>query len=114
MKTSNEFYQELKNMQAACEAQLKADAAAIYGDQVNVHVVIDIHQIPYNMMPDASHTQIRDDAAQYLQFSEGAFTPGLYSKHRKIKIVFEDEPESNIQNPRLTDAVGQAVTSNQP
>lgn len=103
MKT-NEFYEELKNMQAACEAQLKADAEKRFGVELQVGVGISVYNIPWNMMPEGSKT-ITNESSQWKSYNEGAFKPNMHSQSRKFKIVFEDEPESSIQNP---------VTSNQP
>ena len=102
MKTTNEFYQELKNMQAACEAQLKADAEKLFGGELQVSVAISVHGIPWSMMPECSRT-ITHESSQWKHYNEGTFKPNIHSHCRKFKIVFEDEPESSIKIPDLPD-----------
>jgi len=104
MKTTNEFYEELKNMQAACEAQLKADAEKLFGGELSVNVGISVHGIPWDMMPEGSKTMTHE-SNQWKHYNEAnPFKPSIFSNWRKFKIVFEDEPESS--NPVRPDRPG--------
>ena len=98
MKTTNEFYQKLKNMQAACEAQLKADAEKHFGVELQVGVGISVYNVPWDMMPEGSRT-VTNENSRWKNYNEGVYKPNMNSQSRNFKIVFEDEPESSIENP---------------
>jgi len=109
----NEIYTQLLAKQKILKADIKAEMEKLYGVELNVDVKININGIPNDMMPEGSKV-MKTDNYQWLHYSEGIYDPNLYGNMRKFRIVFDDEPESSNQQPRLTDAVEQAVTSIQP
>jgi hypothetical protein len=93
----NKFYSQLKNTKETIEAQIKSEAENLFGVEIIVNVGIKVHGIPISMMPEGS-MEIKGTEAQWLHYAESLFLPDLYSKPRKFKIVFEDEPASHEQN----------------
>jgi hypothetical protein len=62
------------------------------------HVRIELFEVPISSMPEGSTRRSDNKERSWLAYCNDYFKPAMYSVSRKIKVVFEDEPETNIQS----------------
>jgi hypothetical protein len=95
----NEFYEKLKAAQGSFVSQV---GEIIQGfpefKDSNPAVKIMIYNVPVASMPEGSNNRQSDDGIRHwMSYWENIGFPELYSVNRKVKVVFEDEPETSIQ-----------------
>ena len=94
----NEIYEKLKTAQALFQSQLD-EVIKGFPELTGAYakVGVQLYEVPISSMPKENKTVSKKDLLWYSYNEDDYFLPFMYSKNRKVKIVFDDEPESSNQ-----------------
>jgi hypothetical protein len=95
----NKIYKALELAETEFQSKLK-EMLKTFPELADTHshVRIELFEVPISSMPKGSVRRSDNKQKSWLAYCNDYFKPAMYSVSRKIKVVFEDEPETNIQS----------------
>ncbi len=96
----NEIFKTLELAQTEFDSKLK-EMLKTFPELADTHshVRIELFEVPISSMPKGSVRRSDNKQKSWLAYCDNYFKPAMYSVSRKIKIVFEDEPQASNKEP---------------